>query len=114
LEFWLSLALFFITGMVSGTFGGMLGIGGATILVPALTLVFGIPVHLAIGVSLLNNVAVSISATLRYKKRGLLNRRVILVMNIGSILGIAIGTFIATKSTESALKVFFGLFYFLW
>ncbi len=96
--------------MVSGTFGGMLGIGGAIILVPALTLIFGIPVHLAIGVSLLNNVAVSISATLRYKKRGLLNRRVVLVMNIGSILGIAIGTFIATKSPEAALKVLFGLF----
>jgi len=106
----LSLILFFITGIVSGTFGGLLGIGGATILVPALTLLFGLPVHLAIGVSLLNNVAVSASATLRYRKMGLLNRRIILVMNAGSIAGIVIGTFIATRSPEAALKVLFGAF----
>lgn len=110
MELWLSLALFFITGIISGLFGGMLGIGGATILVPALTLIFGLPVYLAIGVSLLNNVAVSTSATMRYRKRGLLNRRVILVMNLGSILGIIIGTFIATRSPEAAIKVLFGAF----
>lgn len=110
MEFWLSLALFFITGAVSGLFGGLLGIGGATILVPALTLVFGLPIHLAIGVSLLNNVAVSISATLRYRKEGLLNRKVIFIMNVGSIAGIVIGTILATRTPESALKVLFGAF----
>jgi uncharacterized membrane protein YfcA len=110
MDLWLSLSLFFITGAVSGLLGGLLGIGGAIILVPALTLLYGIPVHLAIGVSLLNNVVVSTSATLRYKKMGLLNRRVILVMNVGSIAGICIGTFIATMSPEAALKVMFGVF----
>ncbi|HTY89729.1 MAG TPA: sulfite exporter TauE/SafE family protein [Methanocella sp.] len=110
MELWLSLALFFITGAVSGLFGGMLGIGGATILVPALTLLFGLPIHLAIGISLLNNVVVSTSATLRYRKMGLLNRRIIFVMNVGSIAGIVIGTFIATRSPEAALKVLFGMF----
>lgn len=110
MELWLSLGLLFITGAVSGMFGGLLGIGGATILVPALTLLFGLPVHLAIGVSLLNNVVVSVSATLRYRKMGLLHRRIIFVMNVGSIAGIIIGTIIATKSPESALKVLFGVF----
>jgi len=110
MEFWLSLLLLFITGVVSGTFGGLLGIGGATILVPALTLLFGIPIHLAIGVSLLNNVAVSVSATVKYRNRGLLDKRVILIMNVGSIAGIFIGTFLATRSPEAALKVAFGIF----
>ncbi len=110
MELWLSIALLFITGAISGTFGGLLGIGGASILVPALTLLFGLPIHLAIGVSLLNNVVVSLAATMRYRRQGLLNRKAILVMNAGSIAGIAIGTFLATRSPESMLKVIFGCF----
>ena len=70
MEFWLSLVLFFISGIISGTLGGLLGIGGASILVPALTLLFGLPIHLAIVVSLVNNVAVSLTATLRHRTPG--------------------------------------------
>jgi uncharacterized membrane protein YfcA len=109
-DLWLSLIMFFISGIISGTLGGLLGIGGATILVPALTLIFGLPIHLAIAVSLVNNVAVSLTATLRYRNRGLLHRKVIMIMNIGSIAGIVIGTFLATRSPEATLKVFFGVF----
>jgi hypothetical protein len=110
MELWLSLLLFFLTGMISGTFGGLLGIGGATILVPVLTLIFGLPIHLAIGVSLMNNVAVSVSATMRYRSRGLLDGRIIFIMNVGSIAGIFLGTYLATRSPEAALKVVFGIF----
>lgn len=110
MEFWLSLLLYFATGVVSGTLGGLLGIGGATILVPALTLIFALPIHLAIGVSLLNNVAVSLSATIKYRNRGLLDKRIILIMNVGSIAGIFLGTYLATRSPEAALKVVFGIF----
>ena len=110
MELWLSLLLFFITGAASGILGGLLGIGGAIILVPALTLLYGVPIHMAIAVSLLNNVAVSVSSTLRYRRMGLLNRRVIFLMNVGSVAGIVIGTFIATKSPEDAIKVLFGAF----
>ncbi len=110
MEFWLNLILQFVTGVVSGMLGGILGIGGAAILVPVLTLLFGLPIHLAIGVSLLNNVAVSLTATLRYQKLGLLNKRIIFLMNAGSIAGISIGTLLATRSPESALKVLFGIF----
>ncbi|WP_174591292.1 sulfite exporter TauE/SafE family protein [Methanocella conradii] len=110
MELWLTIVLFFITGVVSGTFGGLLGIAGASILVPALTLIFGLPIHLAIAVSLLNNVVVSFTATMRYRKQGLLNEKVIFIMNVGSIAGIVIGTFLATRSPEAMLKVMFGSF----
>jgi len=106
----LTIVLYFITGAFTGAVGGLLGIGGASILVPALTLVFGLPMYMAIAISLLNNVAVSISATVRYHRNGLLNNRLIIVMSIGSIGGIVIGTFIATRTPENALKVLFGLF----
>ncbi len=102
--------LFVLTGLLAGSFGGLLGLGGATILVPALTLGFGLPVHMAIAVSLISNVFVSITSAIGYYRRGLIHRKPVLLMNLGSIAGIGIGTFIATRSPDDVIKVLFGLF----
>jgi uncharacterized membrane protein YfcA len=102
--------LFLVTGFIAGTFGGLLGLGGATILVPALTLGFGLPVHMAIAVSLVSNIFVSATSAVGYGRKGLIHRRTVLVMNVGSIAGIVIGTIIATRSPGDLIKVMFGLF----
>lgn len=102
--------LFLITGLIAGSFGGLLGLGGATILVPTLTLGFGLPIHLAIAVSLISNIFVSLTSVLGYRGRGLLHKRTIMIMNVGSIAGIIIGTFIAIHSPESLIKTIFGIF----
>lgn len=106
----IEIILFMLTGLIAGSFGGLLGLGGATILVPALTLGFGLPVHMAIAVSLVSNVFVSATSAIGYGRKGLIHRKPVLIMNIGSIAGIAIGTFIATRSPADVIKVLFGLF----
>jgi uncharacterized membrane protein YfcA len=102
--------LFLITGFVAGAFGGLLGLGGATILVPALTLGFGLPVHLAIAVSLISNVFVSATATIGYNRRELIQWKTVYVMTLGSIAGVIIGTAIATRSPADLIKLMFGVF----
>jgi hypothetical protein len=102
--------LFLLTGLVAGAFGGLLGLGGATILVPALTLAFGLPIHLAIAVSLVSNIFVSATAAIGYGRKGLIDKRIVLIMNAGSIAGIVIGTVIATRSPAALIKVLFGAF----
>lgn len=97
-------------GLFTGAFGGLLGLGGAIILIPIMTLVFGLPFHVAITVALINNVAVSLSAVLRYNRSGLMHKNVVLAMNAGSIPGIVIGVAIASQSPENAIKIFYGLF----
>jgi len=42
--------LLFITGLIAGTFGGLLGIGGCVIMLPSLTFIFNYP--LAVYVAL--------------------------------------------------------------
>ncbi len=106
----LDILLFLLTGFVAGSFGGLLGLGGAIILVPLLTLGFGLPVHMAIAVSLVSNIFVSATSALGYGRRGLIHRRSVLIMNIGSIAGIIIGTLIATGSPADLIKTLFGLF----
>ncbi len=44
--------LLFITGLVAGTFGGLLGIGGCVIMLPALTFLFNYPLPVAIGTTI--------------------------------------------------------------
>ncbi|NLG64378.1 MAG: sulfite exporter TauE/SafE family protein, partial [Actinobacteria bacterium] len=41
--------LIFLTAVVAGAFGSMLGIGGALILVPVITLFLDVPMKVAIG-----------------------------------------------------------------
>jgi hypothetical protein len=48
-----------LTGAVAGILGALLGLGGGIFLVPALTLLFGLPIHVAIGTSLVGVIATS-------------------------------------------------------
>jgi|AGTN01.3.fsa_nt_gi Predicted permeases len=104
------LILLMLTGFTAGTFGGLLGLGGATILVPALALGFGLPIHMVIAIALVSNVFVSITSAIGYGRRGLIHRKPVLVMNLGSIAGIAIGTYVATQTPADIIKVLFGSF----
>jgi uncharacterized membrane protein YfcA len=102
--------LFLVTGFIAGSFGGLLGLGGATILVPALTLGFGLPVYLSVMVSLVSNFFVSTTAVIGYNRRGLIHWRTVYVMTVASIAGVIIGTVIATRSPAGLIKTLFGLF----
>jgi uncharacterized protein len=103
-------ALLLMTGLAAGSFGGLLGLGGATILVPALTLGFGLPIHLAIAVSLISNIFVSLVAVIGYRSQGLLHTKTVRVMNIASVGGVLIGTLLAAYSPASLLELAFGVF----
>jgi len=43
---------FLILGLVAGVFGGIFGLGGGTILIPALVYMFGFSQHLAQGTTI--------------------------------------------------------------
>ena len=47
------------TGVAAGILGALLGLGGGIFLVPALTLLFHLPIHIAVGTSLVGVIATS-------------------------------------------------------
>ena len=59
-----------LIGLAGGTFGGLLGIGGGTLFVPALVLIMGQEQHTAQGISLVVIIPTAISATIANLKRG--------------------------------------------
>ena len=48
-----------VTGVAAGILGALLGLGGGIFLVPALTLFFHLPIHIAVGTSLVGVIATS-------------------------------------------------------
>ena len=47
------------TGLLAGILGALLGLGGGIFLVPALTILFDLPIRVAVGTSLVGVIATS-------------------------------------------------------
>ena len=89
-------------GLVMGLFGGLLGIGGSVIMIPALVLAFGQNQHLYQASAMICNFFVGISAVAVHKRADMLLTGVIKWLIPVSALGIIIGVAI------SNLAVFAG------
>lgn len=102
-------ALLFVTGAATGLVGSLLGLGGGVLLVPLLTLALGIPIRTAIAASLLSVIAsASASATVNLR-RGLVNVRLGLVLEVATSVGGLAGGIAASLLSERQLYAAFGL-----
>ena len=96
-------------GLVAGAMGSMLGVGGGIIIVPFLTLVLRLPIHVAIGSSLVAIVATSSTATYLYAKDRLTNIKLALLLSTATTPGAIVGGLIAAITAAPVLSVLFGL-----
>jgi hypothetical protein len=87
----------------------MLGVGGGPIIVPVLTLALGLPIHVAIGSSLIAIVANSCTAAGVYTKTRLTNVKLGLLLETTTTPGAIIGGLIAAVIAPAVLNVLFGL-----
>jgi uncharacterized membrane protein YfcA len=97
---------------VAGCLGSILGIGGGIILIPALTLGFGVGIHEAVGASLVSVIATSSGAAAIYLKDHLTNVRVAIFLEIATTSGALIGVFLGTSFNPRFLYVAFALVLF--
>lgn len=98
-----------VTGFAGGAFGAMLGLGGGILIVPLLTGVLGIPIHEAIGASLVGVVATSSAGAGVYLKARLVNVRLGLLLEPMLALGGITGGLIAALLSGQILSVLFAL-----
>ena len=97
-------------GLVAGTFGGLLGLGGSILLVPVLTMVFGFPMAIAVGTGLLCVVATSCAAASVYVERGWADVRLGMLLELATVLGAISGALVMPLLSETLLKGLFGAF----
>src|SRR5512147_432254 len=100
--------LIFIVGALVGALGSMLGIGGGVLLIPLLTGLFGLPIKMAIGASIISVIATSSAAGAVYVGRGMTHTRLAMVLEIATTLGALAGGITAVLISPNALSFLFG------
>jgi uncharacterized membrane protein YfcA len=95
--------------MLAGLLGALTGLGGGVLLVPLLTLGFGVNVHLAAGASLISVIATSSGAASSYVRDGLTNIRIGILLEVATTMGAVIGALAASRLSPSAIAVIFGV-----
>ena len=106
-----TLLLLLAVGLVTGILGGMLGIGGGLILIPALVYVFGLSQHEAIGTSLAIMLPpIGLFAAFNYYKAGQVNLKFALLIAVAFLVGSYFSSKIALKIPESLLRKTFSIF----
>ena len=96
-------------GLGAGLIGSLTGLGGGFILVPLLTLGFGINIRYAIGASLVAVIATSSGSAAAYVRQGFPNIRISMFLEIGTTIGALLGAFLAPLMPGSAIGILFGL-----
>lgn len=94
---------------LAGLLGSLTGLGGGVIIVPLLTLLFGVDIRYAIGASLVSVIATSSGAAAAYLKEGYSNMRVGMFLEIATTVGALCGAFLATRIPTAAIAIIFGL-----
>ncbi|MEE9552355.1 MAG: sulfite exporter TauE/SafE family protein [Gammaproteobacteria bacterium] len=108
---------YLLLGSVAGIIGGLLGLGGGIIIVPALLYVFirqglsaDILMHMAVATSLATIIFTSISSTYAHHRHGAVLWRQVRLLMPGIILGGCLGAFIAGHLPSDTLRTVFGIF----
>jgi uncharacterized membrane protein YfcA len=106
LEFTLST---FLVSILAGTLGAMLGLGGGIIVVPALTLLFGVDIRLAIGASIVAVIATSSGSAATYVRDRIANMRVGMLLELATTSGAIFGAWLAGRIGGRWLYIFFAM-----
>jgi len=107
----MSQILYIILGLVAGIFGGMFGIGGGTILIPAMVYLFGLTQHQAQGTTLAIMVPpIGLLAALHYYYSGNVKLGMAGFICLGFFIGGLIGAHFVQNLSDPLLKRLFGAF----
>ena len=100
----------FLMGIFAGLIGSVIGIGGGVIIVPILTLALKIPIHIAIGTSIICVLATSLSASIRFFRKNVINVDLGLMMEIPTAIGGIAGSIAVAYLKNDVLFIIFGCF----
>jgi len=106
------LAIFF-DGFMVGVITGLVGVGGGFLLVPALSFLVGLPIHAAIGTSLLIITLQSIAALVGHANAINFDPKIVALFSVLAVIGSLIGSHLTQKISSQHLKKAFGIFVLL-
>jgi uncharacterized membrane protein YfcA len=101
--------LLVLGAFAAGFLGSITGLGGGVVIVPLLTLGFGVDIRYAIGASLVSVIATSSAAAAAYVRDGYSNLRIGMFLEVATTLGAVGGALLASRMPVSAVAIVFGV-----
>ncbi len=105
---WPKIIVLLLTGAFTGFLSGMMGVGGGTIMVPAMVLLAGFNQHLAQGSSLLAMVPAGAVGAYTHGRLGNVKTGLLPGLIPGILIGTWLGSTLALRLPESTLRVVFA------
>ena len=104
--------LLIVLGVAAGVLSAMLGIGGGTLMVPALVLIVGVSQKTAQGTALAVMIPVALVGAIRYTANPQVDMRIarVAILATGAIAGAFIGAAIARRVPGLVLRRVFAVF----
>ena len=99
----------FAISILAGLVGALAGVGGGILIVPTLTLLFGIDIRLAIGASIVSVIATSSGAAAAYVRDRMTDMRVGMFLELATTTGAVVGALLAAIVAQAFLYILLGL-----
>jgi uncharacterized membrane protein YfcA len=116
LAYWPLVVGLSVTGLVSGVFAGLLGVGGGAIIVPALAIAFAalgisdsVGQHVAVASSLAIIIPTGIMSARSHNKRGAVDVEILKLWAPFVLAGCLVGGLLARFFSGDALRIVFGV-----
>jgi uncharacterized protein len=93
----------------AGLLGSLTGLGGGVVIVPLLTLAFGVDIRYAIGASLVSVIATSSGAAAAYVREGFTNIRIGMFLEVATTIGALAGAALAASLPAPVIGFVFGI-----
>ncbi len=97
------------TGLVAGAVSGLLGVGGGSVMVPMLVLLFGFGQHVAQGTSLAVMVPAALAGSVQHLRHGHIDGRVAPLLALGVAAGAYVGGWAALALPNDTLRWVFAV-----
>ena len=98
-----------LASAVAGLIGALAGVGGGILVIPALTIGFGVDIHLAVGASIVSVIATSSGAASAYVRDRMTNMRIAMFLELATTTGAVCGALLAAVVAPALLYVLLGV-----
>lgn len=97
-----------VSSYLAGLIGSLTGLGGGVVVIPVLTLAFGVDFHYAIGGALVASIATSSGSGSAYVREGITNVRLGMFLEIATTIGAVAGAVVAVWLNNSTIAIIYG------
>ncbi len=105
-----TIGILIIIGLMAGVFGGMFGVGGAIVMIPAMVYILGVDQHTAQGTSVAVMLPpIGLFAAYNYYRAGQVNIWYAMVIAVAFLIGGYFGSKVALNMPENVMKKIFAV-----